>query len=52
MSCQTEPQYGGEGIVGVCGLLELYTYIIIIILYMGIYIILSNITVKSYVHLG
>ena len=30
MSCQAEPQHGGEGIVAVCGLLELIIIIIII----------------------
>ena len=58
MSCQSEPQHGGKVIVAVCGLPELYIYIIIlyiiiimIIIYRYLYNIISNITAKSYVRL-
>ena len=53
MSCQSEPQHGEEVIVAVCGLLELYIYIIKYnIKYMYLFNIISNITAKSYVRLG
>ena len=37
MSCQNEPQHGGEVIVAVCVLPELYIFIIIIIMIIILY---------------
>ena len=39
MSCQSKPQHGGEVIVAVCGLPELYIYIILYTIIILLYII-------------